>query len=304
MPRWSRSPALQWLAEICVRRPVFALMLVMAMIVAGLAAYQQLGIDRFPKMDLPTIYRLHELSRRVARGDRDRDHAAPRRRRGHGRRHRRAALALARRQLAADHHVQPRSRHRRGGPGRARRRGQRAQPAAARHRSAGGPQAGSRLLAHHVAGRLGQSRQPRAVRAGRSVREERDRIGAGRGRGVHRRRDRSGDAGQHRSPPAGRLSAFDHAGARRAGAAERRHSRRPRRCRAPASCRCARWAGCADPTSFSTWWWPVRTARRCACATWATWSTARRKCARWPGSTASRPVVLQFSGSRARTRWT
>jgi HAE1 family hydrophobic/amphiphilic exporter-1 len=31
-------------------------MLVMAMVVAGLAAYQQLGIDRFPKMDLPTIY--------------------------------------------------------------------------------------------------------------------------------------------------------------------------------------------------------------------------------------------------------
>jgi HAE1 family hydrophobic/amphiphilic exporter-1 len=30
-------------------------MLVLAMVVAGLAAYQQLGIDRFPKMDLPTI---------------------------------------------------------------------------------------------------------------------------------------------------------------------------------------------------------------------------------------------------------
>ncbi len=46
---------MQWLAEICVRRPVFALMLVMAMVVAGAAAYQHLGIDRFPKMDLPTL---------------------------------------------------------------------------------------------------------------------------------------------------------------------------------------------------------------------------------------------------------
>ncbi len=46
---------MQWLAEVCVRRPVFALTLVAAMIVAGLAAYQQLGIDRFPRMDLPTI---------------------------------------------------------------------------------------------------------------------------------------------------------------------------------------------------------------------------------------------------------
>jgi len=47
---------LQWLAEVCVRRPVFALTLVMAMIVAGIAAYGQLGIDRFPEMDLPTIF--------------------------------------------------------------------------------------------------------------------------------------------------------------------------------------------------------------------------------------------------------
>ena len=51
----SRSFALQWLAEICVRRPVFALMLVLAMVVAGVAAYQSMGIDRFPKMDLPSL---------------------------------------------------------------------------------------------------------------------------------------------------------------------------------------------------------------------------------------------------------
>jgi multidrug efflux pump subunit AcrB len=46
----------QWLAEICVKRPVFAIMLIMAMVVAGLASYLQLGIDRFPRMDLPSIY--------------------------------------------------------------------------------------------------------------------------------------------------------------------------------------------------------------------------------------------------------
>lgn len=45
-----------WLAEICVRRPVFALMLVAALVVAGLAAFPQLGVDRFPSMDLPTVY--------------------------------------------------------------------------------------------------------------------------------------------------------------------------------------------------------------------------------------------------------
>jgi HAE1 family hydrophobic/amphiphilic exporter-1 len=46
---------MQWLAEVCVKRPVFALTLVAALIVAGIAAYQQLGIDRFPRMDLPTV---------------------------------------------------------------------------------------------------------------------------------------------------------------------------------------------------------------------------------------------------------
>ncbi len=46
---------MQWLAEVCVRRPVFAAMLILALVVAGAAAYVQLGIDRFPKMDLPTV---------------------------------------------------------------------------------------------------------------------------------------------------------------------------------------------------------------------------------------------------------
>jgi HAE1 family hydrophobic/amphiphilic exporter-1 len=45
-----------WLAEICVRRPVFALMLILALVVAGVAAFPGLGVDRFPNMDLPTVY--------------------------------------------------------------------------------------------------------------------------------------------------------------------------------------------------------------------------------------------------------
>ncbi|MEX0704802.1 MAG: efflux RND transporter permease subunit [Planctomycetales bacterium] len=44
-----------WLAEICVKRPVFALMLILALIVAGVAAFPSLGVDRFPSMDLPQI---------------------------------------------------------------------------------------------------------------------------------------------------------------------------------------------------------------------------------------------------------
>ena len=39
-----------------MKRPVFALMLVMAMVVAGVVAFPSLGIDRYPKTDLPTVY--------------------------------------------------------------------------------------------------------------------------------------------------------------------------------------------------------------------------------------------------------
>jgi len=35
---------------------VFAMMLIAAMVVAGAASYAQLGVDRFPKMDMPSVY--------------------------------------------------------------------------------------------------------------------------------------------------------------------------------------------------------------------------------------------------------
>src|SRR4030095_14080148 len=43
------------LAEVCVRRPVFATMLVLTFVVLGIFSYTQLGIDLFPKVDLPTV---------------------------------------------------------------------------------------------------------------------------------------------------------------------------------------------------------------------------------------------------------
>jgi hydrophobic/amphiphilic exporter-1 (mainly G- bacteria), HAE1 family len=46
---------MQWLAQVCVQRPIFALMLIAAVVVAGAASYEHLGIDRFPNIDLPTI---------------------------------------------------------------------------------------------------------------------------------------------------------------------------------------------------------------------------------------------------------
>jgi HAE1 family hydrophobic/amphiphilic exporter-1 len=43
------------LAEVCVRRPVFATMLVLALTVVGAFSYFSLGVDLLPKVDLPTV---------------------------------------------------------------------------------------------------------------------------------------------------------------------------------------------------------------------------------------------------------
>ena len=43
------------LAALCVRRPVFATMLIMALVVLGVASFRELGIDQFPKIDLPIV---------------------------------------------------------------------------------------------------------------------------------------------------------------------------------------------------------------------------------------------------------
>src|SRR5437763_6791179 len=46
---------MQKLAEICIRRPVFAAMIVLSLVVVGTASYFRLGVDRFPSVDLPTV---------------------------------------------------------------------------------------------------------------------------------------------------------------------------------------------------------------------------------------------------------
>src|SRR5215468_4872397 len=46
---------MQWLANVSVRRPVFATVLMLGVVVIGLVGYFQLGVDRFPKVDFPTI---------------------------------------------------------------------------------------------------------------------------------------------------------------------------------------------------------------------------------------------------------
>jgi HAE1 family hydrophobic/amphiphilic exporter-1 len=45
---------MQWLAALCVRRPVFASVLILSLTVIGVFSFTQLGIDQFPNVDIPT----------------------------------------------------------------------------------------------------------------------------------------------------------------------------------------------------------------------------------------------------------
>jgi HAE1 family hydrophobic/amphiphilic exporter-1 len=46
---------MQWLASISVRRPIFATVLILAIVVVGVVGYGSLNVDRFPNVDLPIV---------------------------------------------------------------------------------------------------------------------------------------------------------------------------------------------------------------------------------------------------------
>src|ERR1700674_1813248 len=46
---------MQWLAPLCVSRPVFATVLILSLTVIGAFSFLLLGVDRFPKVDIPTV---------------------------------------------------------------------------------------------------------------------------------------------------------------------------------------------------------------------------------------------------------
>src|SRR5215471_62328 len=46
---------MQWLASLCVRQPVLTWVLTLAIVVLGVVGYGSLGVDQFPKVDIPVI---------------------------------------------------------------------------------------------------------------------------------------------------------------------------------------------------------------------------------------------------------
>src|SRR5690349_650738 len=56
--KWSSTPRKgtdDMLSELCVRRPVFATMLVMVLVVLGVFSFRELGVDLFPKADPASV---------------------------------------------------------------------------------------------------------------------------------------------------------------------------------------------------------------------------------------------------------
>jgi HAE1 family hydrophobic/amphiphilic exporter-1 len=46
---------MQWLSQIAIRRPIFATVLILVLVVVGLVGYKTLGVDKFPKIDFPLV---------------------------------------------------------------------------------------------------------------------------------------------------------------------------------------------------------------------------------------------------------
>lgn len=46
---------MQWLAKVCVQRPVFASVLMLTILVLGTVGYRGLGVDQFPNVDIPVV---------------------------------------------------------------------------------------------------------------------------------------------------------------------------------------------------------------------------------------------------------
>lgn len=46
---------MQWLARVCVQRPVLASVLMLVILVVGIVGYKGLGVDQFPNIDIPVV---------------------------------------------------------------------------------------------------------------------------------------------------------------------------------------------------------------------------------------------------------
>ncbi len=181
------------LAELCVKRPVFASVLILSLVVVGMFAYAQLGVDRFPNVDFPFVTISTRLVGAGARGDRDRDHRQDRRGGQHHQRNRSADLHLFGGHIGRHRPVRSRERRRRRGPGSARSRQHRPAGPSDRRRSAAHRENRPRRLAGAFHRALGARSDPGYHRVRRQDASASDRVGSRRGPGADRGRPAAAD---------------------------------------------------------------------------------------------------------------
>ena len=205
------------LSELCVRRPVFATMLVMSLVVLGIFSFRDLGVDLFPKADPAHGQRVAAAAGRVARRDDLVGHHADGERAQRHRRHRPDDGERQRRRHRQHHHpVRPRTRPRRRRQHGARKGGRRDAQRAAGGAAAGHPEAGSGRRSDHEPRALEQEREPpHAHRDRRQAGEARARIGRRRRRRHDERRSPARNPHRRRRREAQRARAVDRSGARR-----------------------------------------------------------------------------------------
>ena len=259
---------MQALAALCVRRPVFASVLILSLVVVGTFSLTRLGVDLMPNIDIPTITVTTRLPgaapEQVESEITDKVEEAVNTISGIDQLNSNSAEGIS--QVVVDLPAGEGRRHR--GAGSARSRQPHPAAAAAHHHAADHREAGPRRAAHLHAGADGRQAHPRRHRVRRQ----------GAAAAARERRRRRAGAGARRPQPADQRRAGRRAAARLQPDGQRR--RRARCSRRTWTCRAGRWSAarsrsrCApaaasstrtsSATSWSATWrgHPVRVARR------------------------------------------
>ena len=149
------------LSELCVRRPVFATMLVMSLVVLGIFSFRDLGVDLFPKADPATVNVIADAARRQPRRNVDVGGRADGRGDQQRLRHRRDQSPRISEGRGTHHRpVRARARHQRRRQRRPREGAARDAQRAAAAAAAGHHQGRSRLRPGDVDGRLVEDDEP------------------------------------------------------------------------------------------------------------------------------------------------
>ena len=73
-----------WITRTSINQPVFATMVMLALVVLGVFSYRLLPVEQMPEVNMPMVVGDGAVSGRLAGGDRERRHQADGERHQHG----------------------------------------------------------------------------------------------------------------------------------------------------------------------------------------------------------------------------